>query len=528
MAELVFAKADAVLFRAPLNVRAFRVGANPLNDLTLADPAVAPFHLSVERTPEGYLLVDRSGAGTVVNGLPQQVCKLKAGDTLTLGGLTAVFEPGESAPSRTSVLPHNAPKPGASKLVFSDGRTVALTAEGVRVGKEDSNDVVLEDGFVSGFHALVFLRDGQVVVRDLGSTNGTFINAIRITEAEAPPDATVTFGQLAARVRVEGQQPRAARADGPVRSVGELIYADPSMEPVANAVRSVAAHEAPVCITGESGCGKELVARAIHQLGPRAGEPFVAVNCAALSPNLLESELFGHEKGAFTGADRARMGAFEEAGRGTLFLDEVGDLPAEAQAKLLRALENREVRRVGADTTRKVQCRVLCATHQNMSQRVAQGHFRNDLFHRLTVLPIRLPPLRERRADIGVLTEHFMKTTTDGSVSLSPAALERLKTHPFPGNVRELRNVLVQAVVFSNGKKTLGPEDLSFSQVGMEDLVAQARVYSPGRTLAEIELEAIEQAIEVHGSHVAAARELGIARSTLIARVQGKRKSTGK
>jgi len=305
---------------------------------------------------------------------------------------------------------------------------------------------------------------------------------------------------------------------GERKQVGELIYSDAAMGAVAQAIKSVAPHDAPVAIMGESGVGKELVARAVHQVGPRADQPFIAVNCAALSPNLVESELFGHERGAFTGADRARMGAFEEAGRGTLFLDEVGDLPLDAQAKLLRALENREIRRVGGDGVRKIFCRVVTATHQDLSSRVQSGAFRNDLFHRLTVLPVRVPPLRERVGDIELLANHFLATFGDGKATLTSAAMEKLQTHSWPGNVRELKNVLLQSVVFS-GKQRLDEADLTFPQVALADRVEEGRVYRPGLTLAEIEQDAIEQAIAVHGTHAKAARALGIARSTLIARV---------
>jgi len=328
-------------------------------------------------------------------------------------------------------------------------------------------------------------------------------------------DATALFSQIPWHAP-------ALIAKGTPKRIGDLIYCEPAMDQVANAIRRVAPHDAPVFIQGESGTGKELVARAIYQLGPRAADPFVAVNCAALTPPLVESELFGHERGAFTGADRTRLGAFEEAGQGTLFLDEVGDLSLEVQAKLLRALENSEIRRVGAHGTRKVQCRVVTATHQKLCAQVAQGAFRNDLFHRLSVLPIQVPPLRDRKSDVATLSRHFLQQVGNGKTVVTPAALKKLEGHSFPGNVRELRNVLFRAVILS-GQVVLDASDIVFQQLALTNVVEHTRIYLPGRTLAEIEAVAIHQAIQSHGSHSAAARALGISRSTLIARVKSRR-----
>jgi DNA-binding NtrC family response regulator len=523
MAELIFSRGSEILFQTTLSTRSFRVGGNPLNDMCLPDENAAPFAVSFESTSQdGTSVVDRSGQGVCVNGAPVEGARLKDGDTVKLGSYCIGFRNAVPQGSqRTAPLAKGETTLASVWLEGADGRRFAVGEQGTRVGKDDSNDVVIADSAVSSFHAMVYRRGTSIIVRDLNSTNGTFINSVRITEAEAPLDGTLTFARVAMQVvgsaKAAGVRNSAAR----IKTVGELVYADTTMDAVASAIRSVAPHDASVCIMGESGTGKELVARAIHALGPRASEPFVAVNCAAISPQLVESELFGHERGAFTGAERTRMGAFEEAGRGTLFLDEVGDLPSDAQAKLLRALENRETRRVGGDGARRIHCRVITATHQNLMQRVSSGVFRNDLLHRLTVLPIRVPALRDRKADIAVLAEHFLKQLGNGKTHLLPAAVQKLQTHPFPGNVRELRNVLLQAIVFS-GKTALDGLDISFPVFGLEDIMAEAKVYQPGKTLADIEHEAIEQAVQVHGSHAAAARELGIARSTLIAKVQGK------
>ncbi|MEW5855493.1 MAG: sigma 54-interacting transcriptional regulator [Myxococcota bacterium] len=532
MPELVFSKGHEVLFRAPLTTRSLRLGHSPLNDLMLADDDVAAFQASVDREGGEYWLVDRSGQGTSVNGRPVERVTLRDGDVVQLGKLTARFDGAVGVPSNTQV--HTNPLPsqqrdGAGQMyLVHDEKKFAVTETGVRVGKDEGNDLVIKDGHVSKFHALIFRRGGVTVVRDLGSRNGTYINSVRVTEGEAPAGCTITLGGVPLRLEQTGGEASKRKPRTEEKRVGELVYADAAMDAVAAAIRSVAHApvEAAVCVLGESGTGKELVARAVHQLGPRASEPFVAVNCAALSPNLVESELFGHERGAFTGADRARAGAFEEAGEGTLFLDEVGDLPADAQAKLLRALEAREIRRVGGAGTKKVMCRVVTATHQNLLQRVHRGQYRSDLFHRLTALPIHVPPLRARPDDIPLLCLHFLKDFRGGRATLTEAALQKLMAHNYPGNVRELRNVLMKASVFS-GKTQLDAKDIEFVAMPLADHMEAARVYQPGRTMADIEAEAIEQAIEIHGSHAAAARELGIARSTVINRVNQRRKKVG-
>ena len=228
-------------------------------------------------------------------------------------------------------------------------------------------------------------------------------------------------------------------------------------------IARVAPTGATVLITGETGTGKELVARAIHKSSPRAQKPFVAVNCAAFTETLLESELFGHEKGAFTGADRLRQGLFEAAHEGTLFLDEAGEMSQPTQAKLLRVLAEGKIVRVGSTKPRDVDVRVVVATHRDLDERVRQGAFRQDLYYRLAVVPIALAPLRRRREDIPGLCELFCRQVSKELKmpvrSISPAALEKLKRYDFPGNIRELRNLIERALILSSGAE-IGPEDL--------------------------------------------------------------------
>jgi two-component system, NtrC family, nitrogen regulation response regulator NtrX len=235
----------------------------------------------------------------------------------------------------------------------------------------------------------------------------------------------------------------------------EMVWASAAMREVMAQVEHVAASETRVCIRGETGTGKELIARTLHEKSPRHGRPFISLNCAAIPAELIESELFGHEKGSFTGAAGRHVGKFEQAHQGTLFLDEIGDMPLAMQAKLLRVLEEGEIERVGGDRPLAVDVRVVVATHRNLEEQVRQRTFREDLYHRVFVFPIALPPLRERREDIRALAEHFVRQLGEQNhwklKSLSPDAIEALERYAWPGNVRELRNVIERVLLLATG-----------------------------------------------------------------------------
>jgi len=294
-------------------------------------------------------------------------------------------------------------------------------------------------------------------------------------------------------------------------------------------VDRVAPTDTSVAIYGESGTGKELVARAIHTRGKRSSGPFIKVNCAALAETLLESELFGHEKGAFTGAVRQKPGRFELANGGTLFLDEIGDISPGMQTKLLRVLQEREFERVGGERTIKVDVRVLTATHRDLGKEVAEGRFREDLFYRLQVVPISIPPLRDRRSDIALLAEHFVQKlaprTNPAVRSVSKAALEQLMAYRFPGNVRELENVIEQALVFADGTE-ITPVALPEAVRGaggrppMSTNLADFEMASPERALPDL-LDDLERQLilkaytKAHGVKTETARLLGIKTSAL-------------
>jgi DNA-binding NtrC family response regulator len=281
-------------------------------------------------------------------------------------------------------------------------------------------------------------------------------------------------------------------------------------------VRRLATAAAPVLVTGETGTGKEVVARQIAELGPRAAQPFIALNCGSLSRNLIESELFGHERGAFTGAVQRKEGAFEAAHRGTLFLDEVGELPAELQPQLLRVLESGEVRRVGSTEAFAVDVRVIAATNRDLAAEVMRGAFREDLFHRLHVLTLELPPLRARGDDVKLLAQYFLEgfAPPGQRLSFSPAALAKLSAHVWPGNVRELRNVVQRAVLLRRGD-VVDAEDVTFPPSTLASRVETESAVS-GRTLQEIEKAAIVAELRrFKGNKKEAAAALGVSRSTI-------------
>jgi len=395
------------------------------------------------------------------------------------------------------------------------GRRMGLDATPVTVGAHAHNEVVLEDRFVSGFHCRLHQRDGRVWVKDLGSTNGTIVDGARIAEAEVSAGSTLRVGSQV--LRIERDSPS---APAPLPGV---ITCDPVLGGALEMLRRAAPSRLPVLILGESGSGKEVAARAVHELSPRAGEAFVPVNCGAISPELAEAELFGHERGAFTGAVGSSPGAFGAADGGTLFLDEIGDLPLALQVKLLRALEAGEVKPVGSPRPRRIDVRILCATHRDLRKLVRAGSFREDLYYRLAGLSVELPPLRERKEDIVPLAEHFLAQEHDGvQRGFSADARARLVAHRWPGNARELRHVVQLAVVLSDGATIRG------SALRMDDGSRRCPEASEandprelvdlrGRTLEQIEALAIRAAWERHGGQRGAmARELGIARSSLL------------
>ncbi len=368
----------------------------------------------------------------------------------TTAALPPVFEDDEGA---TVDLPGDAAGEGAIWLSLADGadhgpeRSVLLSAgEAVVVGTGTAADVQLRDATVSGRHCRVAHVGHGVEVSDLGSRNGVRVGGARVGHAVVPVGGVFDLGRT--RVRID---PAASPApwEGEAAPLAGVIGGSRSMRRLAAAVRRAAALRLPVLVRGESGTGKDLVARALHEEGARAAGPFVAINAAAIARELAESELFGHKRGAFTGAVRDRRGAFREAHGGTLFLDEIAALPMDLQAKLLRAVEEGTVRPVGAEAPARVDVRLVAATCEPIESLVEERRFRADLYERLAVCVVRVPPLRDRIEDVDELGRHLLAASELATRALSPGALALLRAHRWPGNVRELRNVVVQAALRS-------------------------------------------------------------------------------
>ena len=308
-----------------------------------------------------------------------------------------------------------------------------------------------------------------------------------------------------------------------------MVWSGEAMRRVMAQIDRVAASETRVCIYGETGTGKELVARTLHEKSQRANGPFVTLNCAAVPAELIESELFGHEKGSYTGAAQRHNGKFEQAHRGTLFLDEIGDMPVAMQAKLLRVLEEGEVERIGADKPTKVDVRVIVATHRNLEQLVESGGFRRDLYHRVVVFPLTLPPLRDRCEDLPLLVEHFARQVSAQNgwkpVPFSGEAIERLKDYSWPGNIRELRNVVERLLLLADGEVDVEAVRMALPAArgsGTAQKLADSGAAGPlAQRVLAFEREAVLAELERHGRHVTqTAKALGLERSHLYKKCQ--------
>jgi DNA-binding NtrC family response regulator len=361
--------------------------------------------------------------------------------------------------------------------VLADGYEVTVAEDGSRalaLLRSESFDVVVSDIRMPGADGLEVLKAAhavdphlEVILMTGFATIKNAVDAIRAGAFDYLPkpfeheDALMKVGRAVERKALRDRAMKLERAlaerQGPAGSFEGIIGLSPAMERVLPLLEKAARSDLTVLIEGESGTGKELAARAIHRRGPRRLEPFVAVNCGALPVDLIESELFGHVRGAFSGATADKRGLFEEAGRGTVFLDEIGELPLALQVKLNRALQEHELRRVGDTRVRPLEARVIAATNRKLTEAVAAGHFREDLYFRLAVFPLRLPPLRQRKADIPLLAEHFLararqRASGAGPLGLKPEALRALLGYRWPGNVRELQNVIERAAVVAEGE----------------------------------------------------------------------------
>ncbi len=494
---------EQLVARYELGGRAAEIGRVEGCDIVVADPDIADRHWLVMRKHGTVVLFDISGGKrqrALEHPLPLDRC-VPIGRHYQLKRVTV----GSAPPPRTQEPRTEALailRLSASRYLIligrgGDARRLRVGEGPIHVGRAADNDIVLVDRAVSEHHLRLEPCEAGLVLRDLGSRNGSFLNGVRVHTAVVGEGAHVRVGRTDLRVTAnsgnDGNEPT-------------MVAESSSMLQVLGDVRRVAPLPWPVLIVGESGTGKEGIAKSLHELGARRAQRFVAVNAGGLARDLVESELFGHEKGAFTGALAAHKGVFEQAHGGTLFLDEIGELPLPLQARLLRVLETGEVRRVGGESAFAVDVRLVCATHRDLRGMVQDGTFRQDLYYRIARLVIELPTLRSRPEDVRALCQHFLREICVelGPRELSEEAQARLVAYDWPGNARELRNVLCAAA--ASAALRIEPQDVD---------QALAKVGGPlgARQLSE---ETLRRAVEEHkGNMSAAARALGIARSTL-------------
>ena len=398
------------------------------------------------------------------------------------------------------------PAAGLARMAESDTLTL---------GTADGNDVVIADPTVSRYHLELIRRPDGIQVIDAGSLNGTFAGTVRVERAVVPPGTTLRLGKTALRVG-DGQNVTVELHRS--EALAGLRGRTPVMRRLLHSIERAAQSDAAVLLVGESGTGKEVIARALHDVGPRKRGPFVTVDCGALAPTLVASELFGHERGAFTGADRQHAGAFERASGGTLFLDEIGELPPALQATLLGVLERRRFRRLGGKTEIVVDVRVVSATHRDLRAEVNANTFRLDLYYRLAVVVMKVPPLRERAEDVPLLVEHFLRECGhDGPIEalISPAAMKQLMGHHWPGNVRELRNLIEATVAMGETPQLDGVS--AGGGATPDALVALPYKEARAQVLADFEGRYLRALLERSRGNVSqAAREARMDRSHLI------------
>ncbi|MGB5195020.1 MAG: sigma 54-interacting transcriptional regulator [Polyangiales bacterium] len=508
------------LFRAgrpvrsfPLGDSALEIGSHPSCDITIPEGKVAPRALLVHRCGGSVYVYDlAAGPGL------ERCAVMPLGRRFPIGARYCVTRekaherPNKSGGSPTTELLRACVAEREQLTLVAgagaEARAFHVGHAPMSIGSAIDNTIALSDRAVSQYHCRVEPGEHASALRDLASTNGTWVDGMRVQRQELRPGAILRIGRTELRVvrrGLDGLRP-------------DLVVESAPMLALMAEVDRLARLPWPVLIRGETGAGKEHIARALHERGSRHSGPFVALNGGGLPRELIESELFGHERGAFTGAAHAHRGAFERAHEGTLFLDEVAELPLDLQTRLLRVLETWRVRRLGGERERHVDVRLVCATHGDLRSEVQRGRFRADLFYRIHRLVLEVPPLRARPNDIAPLSEHFLaQMQADvGPRTLTMDAVERLRGHRWPGNVRELRNVLELAAV------THGSTEIDRAAVERAlHRIGQSAIEAPS-------LDTLREALDHYGGNLSAtARALGLPRSTLRDRLKGSARVEG-
>ena len=492
----------------------------------IPDRAAARHEFAVHPREGRYFLEDRSGRGTLLEGRRVEGAWLSDGDCIEVGAFRVVFsEKGFTDDATDELQAETLADPAGRRRKLPaqlflharpalGGRITRIPFEGeAEVGSGEGCTLRIEgDPRVSRRHARVVQQGERIYVQDVGSKNGTFLRGLEVCEAPLP---------VGERCRVGGQdlwlaaEAPAAEAEAP--GFEGIVGGHPTMGELFVRIDQAAGTGGNVLLHGETGTGKELVARAIHRRSARAGKPYLTLNCAAFPRELIESHLFGHEKGAFTGADAAKPGLLRAADGGTVFLDEIAEMSLELQAKILRAIEYGEILPVGATAPVTVDVRFVAATHRDLRALAALGRFREDLYWRLRTWELGVPPLRQRLDDIPALWDHLLRrhVPADLRPQLTPAAKAKLFAHRWPGNVRELASVAERAAVLMTDDK-LRPENLELDDAAAPLPPLEGAAVTDGLTLEEVELVALRAALQRHhGNRSKAAEDLGIARTTL-------------
>ncbi len=391
-------------------------------------------------------------------------------------------------------------------------RTILLEPGVYTIGTGKEANVRVADPHVSRAHLKLVVSLDGVSIEDLGSSNGTWISDVSIRAVMVTMTTQVMIGRTPLRIEILDDQER--------RSFGEAVGECTKIAEVFQHLAKLAPTDLTVTLIGETGTGKDVLARALHAGSTRAALPFVVFDCGAVAPNLIESELFGHVKGAFTGAVAERKGIFEQGHNGTVFLDEIGELPLELQPRLLRVLEQRTVRRVGGTKDTAVDVRVIAATNRDLEQQIEDHKFRQDLYFRLNAAVVHVPPLRERLEDMAILVRSMLDDVGK-PLAVADSALETLRAHDWPGNVRELRNVVTTAAALADGPILEARHFASLAQRGKRKDPTLDRLPLAGRTLDALERAAIKQTLgQLGGNKTQAAQALGIAASTLYEKIK--------
>jgi len=539
MGKLVISLGSLPLLAVEIGEERTRIGRSADNDLVLPLPDVADYHAEIRSKGETCEIQAAQDESLGQRGRTVDRARLSPGDQVALGcyRLQWLTPEADSDPSQPALDLANLRSHGTKTLeqpLNSGGRVIGLevvdgAGRGLRrdledsvvlVGRSPECDLVLMDDAVSWEHCALEPEGDCVRVRDQGSHNGTYLDGRKVESALAEAGSRVQIGQTTLELIGESETDDDTESSG----LAELIGRNPKMQKVYARIEEAASSRIPVLIVGETGTGKELAARAVHSLGPRSLRPFVPVNCAAIPRDLLEDELFGHVRGAFTGAAADRAGAFERADGGTVFLDEVGELAPELQPKLLRVIEDGRVPRLGGN---EIQCdfRVIAATNSDLARAMSDGRFRQDLYYRLAVFQIRLPLLRDRLDDLPDLVDHFLETAEEHTgiagaerIQFEQDALRRLGEHGWPGNVRELRNFVFRSVV----EVKQGHVDEQLVDRLLTDFITpESTAPSALASLEETEKAVIRKALQdCNGQRRAAARRLGIAESTLYEKIR--------